>query len=56
MPEGSREDVAAEVRERIDVMGKGGRYIIGPCHALQQDVPMENIVTMYKTIQEYQKF
>ncbi|MBN2374826.1 MAG: hypothetical protein JXD22_00390 [Sedimentisphaerales bacterium] len=55
MPKGSGEDVAAEVRERIDVMGKGGGYIIGPCHALQQDVPMENIVTMYKTIQEYQK-
>ena len=54
MPKGSPEDVEAEVRERIDILGKGGGYIIAPCHALQQDVPMENIITMYKTIQEYQ--
>jgi uroporphyrinogen decarboxylase len=55
LPKGSTEDVKKEVQERIDVLGKGGKYIIAPCHALQQDVPMENIAAMYKEIQEYQR-
>jgi uroporphyrinogen decarboxylase len=40
-------------KERIDVLGKGGKYIIAPCHALQQDVPMENIVALYETVANY---
>lgn len=50
LPKGSIEDVQTEVQERIDVLGKGGKYIIAPCHALQQDVPMENIVALYETV------
>ncbi len=54
MPEGTPEDVENEVRERIAVLGRGGKYIISPCHALQQDVPMENILTLYETIHHCQ--
>lgn len=40
------EDVRAEVRELIDVLGKDGGYILGPSHCIQAGTPPENIVAM----------
>ena len=33
LPFGTVEEVRAEVRERIDVLGRGGGYILGPSHS-----------------------
>jgi uroporphyrinogen decarboxylase len=49
---GTPEDVKAEVRERIDVLGPEG-YILSPSHTLQADVPAQNIVAMYEEAKEY---
>jgi uroporphyrinogen decarboxylase len=49
LPHGTTEDVAAEVRDRIQVLGAGGGYILAPAHMMQGDTPVENIVTMYDT-------
>ena len=49
LPHGTVEDVAAEVCERIEVLGAGGGYILAPAHAFQADTPPENIVAMYDT-------
>jgi uroporphyrinogen decarboxylase len=49
LPHGTIEDVAAEVRDRIQVLGAGGGYILAPAHMIQGDTPAENIVTMYDT-------
>ena len=51
---GTPEDVRAEVRERIDVLGPEG-YILAPSHILQPDVPPENIVAMYDEACNYGK-
>jgi uroporphyrinogen decarboxylase len=37
------------VREMIEILGKGGGFVLSPSHVLQTDVPTENIVAMYKT-------
>lgn len=50
---GSLDDVGAEVRYNIDVMGAGGGYILAPCHNLQAVSPPENIVAMYETGYRY---
>ncbi|MGC9317003.1 MAG: uroporphyrinogen decarboxylase family protein, partial [Armatimonadota bacterium] len=34
LPHGTPEDVRAEVRERIEVMGAGGGYILAPAHCI----------------------
>ncbi|MGD9048126.1 MAG: uroporphyrinogen decarboxylase family protein, partial [Anaerolineae bacterium] len=49
LPHGTTEDVAAEVRDRIRVLGAGGGYILAPAHMIQGDTSAENIVTMYET-------
>ncbi len=47
LPNGSQEEVVAEVRERCRVLGKGGGYICASAHYIQADVPVENIIAMY---------
>ncbi len=47
LPYGSQEEVAAEVRERCNILGKGGGYICTSAHYIQADVPVENILAMY---------
>jgi uroporphyrinogen decarboxylase len=47
LPHGSPEDVRREVRERIEVMGAGGGYILAPAHCIQPDTPIENVLAMY---------
>ena len=44
LPFGSVDDVRAEVRERIAVLGKGGGYILAPSHAVQGGTPPQNIL------------
>ena len=49
LPHGSREDVVAEVRHRIEVVGKGGGLILAPAHAMQPDTPVANALAIYET-------
>ncbi|HUI70650.1 MAG TPA: uroporphyrinogen decarboxylase family protein, partial [Spirochaetia bacterium] len=56
LPFGSPEEVANEVRARIDVLGKGGGYIMGPSHWIQAGTPPANIVAMFDTAREYYPF
>jgi uroporphyrinogen decarboxylase len=53
LPFGTVEDVRAEVKENIRVLGAGGGYILAPCHNIQAVSPPENIVAMYETGYEY---
>ena len=46
---GSVQDVREEVRYNIQVLGKGGGYILAPCHNIQAVSPPENVVAMYET-------
>jgi uroporphyrinogen decarboxylase len=47
LPFGTAEDVQREVRERIDVLGRNGGYVLGPSHAIQAGTPPENIVALF---------
>lgn len=49
LPFGTVEDVRRETRERIDVLGRNGGYILGPSHTIQAGTPPENIVAMFET-------
>ncbi len=56
LPFGSAADVEREVRLLIDVLGKGGGYILGPSHAIQAGTPPENIVALFDTAAGYYPF
>jgi len=49
LPFGSVEDVQIEVEENIKILGEGGGYIIAPCHNIQPNTPIENILALYET-------
>jgi uroporphyrinogen decarboxylase len=53
LPFGTPRDVAQEVRRRIDELAPGGGYVFGPIHNVQGEVPAENVVTLFRTAQEY---
>ncbi|MFO7904843.1 MAG: uroporphyrinogen decarboxylase family protein [Pirellulaceae bacterium] len=47
LPRGTPEDVADTARRMIDVLGRGGGYILAPSHVLQTDVPTANVIALY---------
>jgi len=49
MPFGTPSEVANEVKERCQVLGKGGGYVCTTAHYIQADTPVENIMAMYST-------
>jgi uroporphyrinogen decarboxylase len=49
LPHGTPEDVQAEVRERCNVLGRGGGYICASAHYIQADTSLENIIALYTT-------
>jgi uroporphyrinogen decarboxylase len=49
LPFGRPDDVRREVRQRIDVLGRGGGYVCGPSHAIQAGTPPENILALFDT-------
>jgi uroporphyrinogen decarboxylase len=53
LPFGSPDDVRAEVMANIDILGKGGGYILAPCHNIQVVSPPENVVALYEAGYEY---
>jgi len=53
LPFGTVDEVRAEVRDNIEMMGQGGGYILAPCHNIQAVSPPENVVAMYEAGWEY---
>lgn len=53
LPFGTPKDVADEVKRRIDDLAPGGGFVFSPIHNVQNGVPPENVVTMFKTALEY---
>ena len=53
LPHGSPEDVEAEVRRRIRDLAPGGGFVVAAVHAIQPDVPPENIIAMADATRKY---
>ncbi|HEY3398969.1 MAG TPA: uroporphyrinogen decarboxylase family protein [Armatimonadota bacterium] len=53
LPYGTPEQVAAEVREAIDVAAPGGGYILASDHSLHDGIPIANIREMFRVGAEY---
>jgi uroporphyrinogen decarboxylase len=52
LPFGTPEQVADEVKRRIEHLAPGGGFVFAPIHNVQAGVPPENTVAMFRTAQE----
>jgi uroporphyrinogen decarboxylase len=41
-------DVRREVRQRIEDLGSGGGYILGPSHNVEDEIPLGNILALFE--------
>jgi len=55
LPFGSPDQVRAEVRERIRVLGEGGGYICGGDHTIMPETPIENAQAMIDEAKRYRR-
>jgi len=53
MPFGTPDEVRAEVKLRIQTVGRGGGLLLAPAHVLQPDTPWENVVAFFAAVAEY---
>jgi uroporphyrinogen decarboxylase len=56
LPKGTPEEVKNEVHKRINDLRKGGGFVLAPVHNILDEVPPENIVTMYQIAVESGKY
>jgi uroporphyrinogen decarboxylase len=47
LPFGTVEEVRAEVRDNVRILGERGGYVLAPCHNLQPITPVENVLALY---------
>jgi uroporphyrinogen decarboxylase len=50
---GSPEDVIDQVRRRIEIFGKNGGFVFNQVHNILANVPVDNILAMYRAAYEY---
>ena len=53
LPNGTPEQIEADVAEKIRILGAGGGYLCSPAHILQSDTPLENIESFIQAVQKH---
>jgi uroporphyrinogen decarboxylase len=48
LPFSKPQEVEDEVKRIIEIAGKNGKFILSSCHSLTDDIPVENVIAMYK--------
>ncbi len=56
LPNASPEEVRQEVSQRFYDLGRGGGYIIAPCHNINVDIPAENTLAMFEAASELGRY
>jgi uroporphyrinogen decarboxylase len=56
LPNGTPQQVADDVKRNIDALAPGGGFVFNTVHNIQAEVPVENIMAMWETLQEYGKY
>jgi hypothetical protein len=56
LPFGTPEEVAAEVRERIETFAPGGGFVFNTIHNVQAQISIENIMAVYETVRDCRQY
>ncbi|MEN8139465.1 MAG: uroporphyrinogen decarboxylase family protein [Bacteroidota bacterium] len=52
MPNGTPQQIKDEVKRRVEILGKGGGYILAPAHNIQDDTSVENVMAFFDAVHE----
>lgn len=52
LPFGTPDDVRREVRERIEIFGRGGGFVFNTVHNVQANTPVDNLVALYEAVRQ----
>ncbi|HLA85448.1 MAG TPA: uroporphyrinogen decarboxylase family protein [Thermoguttaceae bacterium] len=53
LPFGTPDEIARQVRERIEIFGAGGGFVFNTVHNVQARTPVENLVALYEAVKRY---
>jgi len=53
LPEGTPEEIEADVIEKIRILGRGGGYMCSPAHIIQADTSMENVEAFIAAVKKH---
>lgn len=53
LPFGTPEQVRQQVKERLEILSKGGGYVFAPIHNVVAKTPVENLIAMYEAVKEF---
>ncbi len=52
---GTPQQVAEDVKRRLEVFAPGGGYVFNPIHNILPDVPAQNIIAMFQAVEDFYK-
>lgn len=55
IPNGTPEEVVREAEHTLDVLGRGGKYIIGPAGSIPSETPLENVIALVEFCQKLER-
>lgn len=56
LPEGSPEEIEAQVKERLRIFAPGGGFVFATVHNIQANIPPENIIATFETVKKYRAY
>ena len=56
LPFGTPDEVRDQVKRQIEILAPGGGFVACTVHNIQHEVPPQNIMAMWETLQEYGRY
>ena len=53
LPQGTPEEIAEDVKAKIEVLGEGGGYMVAPAHIIQADTSVESVEAFVAAARQY---
>lgn len=53
LPFGTPDEIRSQVRERMQIFGRGGGFVFNTIHNVQARIPVENLVALYQAVKDY---
>jgi uroporphyrinogen decarboxylase len=56
LPNATVDGVRREAARRLYDLGRGGGYILAPCHNINVDIPLENVLALFEAAHEWGRY